>query len=273
MGSPFVSAHPRSPFASTSTGPQVLVDTAGLYEFGYRRAPLPLSSLSTGSSGSAPPFGVIPIPLARNMLELRLDGVPVESEGVKLLGREGGRFVRRLVVSVRGSDALRRITKTKKAEGIGKANAEGRVEGEGSRRHGRRREAKREGKDRCRRRERIRSRPTSWWETSISMRAEDVVDPSALDLDLHFILDSTLPWTSTSTQQNTAGRGSYLVFVGIGVCAAVLKVLVGWDMELIGEEEQEVALVGYTFWIWFQAYDFDDFYDRFLTGADEELNK
>ena len=131
MGSPFVSAHPRSPFASTSTGPQVLVDTAGLYEFGYRRAPLPLSSLSTGSSGSAPPFGVIPIPLARNMLELRLDGLPVESEGVKLLGREGGRFVRRLVVSVRGADALRRITKTKKAEGIGKANAEGRVEGEG----------------------------------------------------------------------------------------------------------------------------------------------
>ena len=105
------------------------------------------------------------------------------------------------------------------------------------------------------------------------MRAEDVVDPSALDLDLHFILDSTLPWTSTSTQQNTAGQGSYLVFVGIGVCAAVLKVLVGWDMELVGEEEQEVALVGYTFWIWFQAYDFDDFYDRFLTGADEELNK
>ena len=47
----------------------------------------------------------------------------------------------------------------------------------------------------------------------------------------------------------------------------------GWDMELVGEEEQEVALVVYTFWIWFQAYDFDDLYDRFLAGADEELNK
>ena len=39
------------------------------------------------------------------------------------------------------------------------------------------------------------------------------------------------------------GRGSYLVLVGAGVCAAVLKVLVGWDAELVGEEQQEVVLM------------------------------
>ena len=27
----------------------------------------------------------------------------------------------------------------------------------------------------------------------------------------------------------------------------------GWVVELVGEEEQEVTSVGYTFWIWFQA--------------------
>ena len=91
-GSPFVSTHSGSPFASTGTGPEAPVDTAGLYEFGYRHAPLPLSSLSTASSGFVPPLGVIPIPLARNMLELRplvLEEVQVESEDVELLDREG----------------------------------------------------------------------------------------------------------------------------------------------------------------------------------------
>ena len=86
-GSPFVSTHSGSPFASTGTGPQALVDTAGLYELGYRHAPLPLPSLSTGSSGSVPPFGVISIPLARNMLELRLQvlkELQVELEDVEL---------------------------------------------------------------------------------------------------------------------------------------------------------------------------------------------
>ena len=34
-----------------------------------------------------------------------------------------------------------------------------------------------------------------------------------------------------------------------------------WDVELVGEEEQEVASVGYTFWIWFRVYDFYDLYD------------
>ena len=47
----------------------------------------------------------------------------------------------------------------------------------------------------------------------------------------------------------------------------------GWDVGLVGVEEQEVASVAYTFWIWFQAYDFYDLFDRFLTGVDEELNK
>ena len=70
-GSPFVFTHSGSPFASTGTGPQALVDTTGLYELGYRHAPLPLPSLSTGSSGSVTPFGVIPTPLARNRKNLR----------------------------------------------------------------------------------------------------------------------------------------------------------------------------------------------------------
>ena len=50
--SPFLSTGP--PFAPTP------MDAAGLYELGYRHAPLPLSS---SSSGSGPPFGAIPIPL------------------------------------------------------------------------------------------------------------------------------------------------------------------------------------------------------------------
>ena len=66
---------------------------------------------------------------------------------------------------------------------------------------------------------------------------------------------------------------SYLVLVGIGMCAAVLKALVGWDVKLVGEEEQGVASVAYTFCIWFQACDFYDLYDPFLTGGDEELNE
>ena len=50
----------RSPFLSTgSPFAPTPMDAAGLYELGYRHAPLPLSS----SSGSGPPFGVIPIPL------------------------------------------------------------------------------------------------------------------------------------------------------------------------------------------------------------------
>ena len=51
----------RSPFLST--GPPfapIPMDAAGLYELGYRHAPLPLSS---SSSGSGPPFNAIPIPL------------------------------------------------------------------------------------------------------------------------------------------------------------------------------------------------------------------
>ena len=51
-GSPFLST--GSPFAPTP------IDAAGLYELGYRHAPLPLSS---SSPGSGPPFGAIPIPL------------------------------------------------------------------------------------------------------------------------------------------------------------------------------------------------------------------
>ena len=50
----------------------------------------------------------------------------------------------------------------------------------------------------------------------------------------------------------------------------MLRVVVGWDVGLVGVEEQEVASVAYTFWIWFQAYDFYDLFDRFLTGVDEE---
>ena len=64
--SPFVSTHSGSPFASAGTGPpfdQAPNDTAGLYELGYPHAPLPLSSLPTGSSVSVPPFTAIPIPL------------------------------------------------------------------------------------------------------------------------------------------------------------------------------------------------------------------
>jgi len=53
--SPFIST--GSPFAPAS------MDAAGLYELGYRHAPLPLSSLPTGSSGSTSPFVPIPIPL------------------------------------------------------------------------------------------------------------------------------------------------------------------------------------------------------------------
>ena len=51
----------------------------------------------------------------------------------------------------------------------------------------------------------------------------------------------------------------------------------GWDAELVGEEEQAVALAGYTFFRFgsrFMSFMiFTTFYDRFLTGADEELNK
>ena len=51
----------RSPFLSTgSPFAPTPMDAAGLYELGYRHAPLPLSS---SSSGSGPPFGAIPIPL------------------------------------------------------------------------------------------------------------------------------------------------------------------------------------------------------------------
>ena len=60
------SRHSGSPFASTGTGPsfaQASIDTARLYELGYRHAPPCLSSLPMGSSGSVPPFGAIPIPL------------------------------------------------------------------------------------------------------------------------------------------------------------------------------------------------------------------
>ena len=52
---PFVSTDSGSPFASTGTGPpfaQAPIDTARLYEFIYRHAPLPSSSLPTGSSHS-----------------------------------------------------------------------------------------------------------------------------------------------------------------------------------------------------------------------------
>ena len=51
----------RSPFLSTgSPFAPTQMDAAGLYELGYRHAPLPLSS---SSSSSGPPFGAIPIPL------------------------------------------------------------------------------------------------------------------------------------------------------------------------------------------------------------------
>ena len=51
----------RSPFLSTgSPFAPTPMDAAGLYELGYRHAPLPLSS---SSPGSGPPFGAIPIPL------------------------------------------------------------------------------------------------------------------------------------------------------------------------------------------------------------------
>ncbi|KIJ99298.1 hypothetical protein K443DRAFT_175234 [Laccaria amethystina LaAM-08-1] len=66
-GPPFVSTHSSSPFASTGTGPpfaQTPIDTAGLYELGYRHASLPLSALPTGTSGPVPPFCAIPIPLS-----------------------------------------------------------------------------------------------------------------------------------------------------------------------------------------------------------------
>ena len=49
-----------SPFLFTgSPVTPASIDTAGLYEFGYCHAPLPLSSLPMGSSGSVPPFCVI----------------------------------------------------------------------------------------------------------------------------------------------------------------------------------------------------------------------
>ena len=60
------STHSGLPFASTGTGPpfaQASIDTAGLYELGYRHAPLCLSFLPIGSSGSVPPFSAIPITL------------------------------------------------------------------------------------------------------------------------------------------------------------------------------------------------------------------
>ena len=49
----------------------------------------------------------------------------------------------------------------------------------------------------------------------------------------------------------------------------------GWDVKLVGDEEQEVASVGYSFWMWFQVYDFYDLYD-FLPSIFDcrwELNK
>ena len=63
-GSLFVSTHSGSPFPFVGTGPSIAqapIDTPGLSELGY--APLCLSSLQMGSSGSVPPFGAIPIPL------------------------------------------------------------------------------------------------------------------------------------------------------------------------------------------------------------------
>ena len=60
------------------------------------------------------------------------------------------------------------------------------------------------------------------------------------------------------------------------MCAAVLRVLVGWVVELVGVEELEVASVGYTFWIGSRLTTFmifTTFYHQFLAGADEELYK
>ena len=55
------------------------------------------------------------------------------------------------------------------------------------------------------------------------------------------------------------------------------EVDLGWDAELVGEEEQAVASARYTFFEFgsrFMSFMiFTTFYDRFLTGADEELNK
>ena len=54
---------------------------------------------------------------------------------------------------------------------------------------------------------------------------------------------------------------------GEGACEGVDW---GWDVYLVGKDEQKVASVGYTSWIWFQVYDFmifTTFYDRLLTGA------
>ena len=46
---------------------------------------------------------------------------------------------------------------------------------------------------------------------------------------------------------STVGRGSYVVLAGIGVCAVVEgaceEVDWGWDVELVGEKEQEVVLI------------------------------
>ena len=58
------SSGPRSPFVSTGLPfAPASMDTGELYEFGYRHAPLPLSSLPMRSSGSVPPFRVISTPL------------------------------------------------------------------------------------------------------------------------------------------------------------------------------------------------------------------
>jgi hypothetical protein len=55
----------------------------------------------------------------------------------------------------------------------------------------------------------------------------------------------------------------------------------GWDVELVGEEEQELVLTcslllewsiwslgGRYFWIWFQAYGFYDLYNFLLSLLD-----
>ena len=65
----------RSPFLSTgSPFAPTPMDAAGLYELGYRHAPLPLSS---SSSGSRSPFGAIPIPLGVGQQHARVRPLPL----------------------------------------------------------------------------------------------------------------------------------------------------------------------------------------------------
>ena len=55
------------------------------------------------------------------------------------------------------------------------------------------------------------------------------------------------------------------------MCAAVLRVLVGWDVELVGVEEQEVLRRWHILFRFGSRFTtlmiFTIFYDRFLTGA------